>query len=157
MNPADLPPSMRIVILGAGFSGLYAALELERTVARDAGVEVLLIDPQNFLLFTVERDGTLRWARAGTVGPFDYFALIDLDLDGEPELVFPTRPGPTAAISSATGQVKFTGAFNDAWPQGLAVGPPLRELDVLRLEVLDHPRQAGGAKRDVIERPGPCI
>ena len=42
----------RIVILGAGFAGLYAALELERTVARDPGVEVLLIDPQNFLLFT---------------------------------------------------------------------------------------------------------
>jgi NADH dehydrogenase len=42
----------RIVILGAGFAGFYAALELERTVARDPGVEVLLIDPQNFLLFT---------------------------------------------------------------------------------------------------------
>ena len=42
----------RIVILGAGFAGLYAALELERTVARDPGVEVLLVDPQNFLLFT---------------------------------------------------------------------------------------------------------
>src|SRR4030095_10321152 len=42
----------RIVILGAGFAGLYAALELERTVARGAGGEVMLIDPQNFLLFT---------------------------------------------------------------------------------------------------------
>ena len=40
------------MILGAGFAGLYAALELERTVARDPAVEVLLIDPQNFLLFT---------------------------------------------------------------------------------------------------------
>ena len=50
MNAAD--PSERIVILGAGFAGLYAALELERTVARDPAVEVLLIDPQNFLLFT---------------------------------------------------------------------------------------------------------
>jgi NADH dehydrogenase len=44
--------AQRIVILGAGFAGLYAAMELERTVARDPGVEVLLIDPQNFLLFT---------------------------------------------------------------------------------------------------------
>ena len=55
MNAADLPDfheRKRIVILGAGFGGLYAALELERTVARDPGVEVLLIDPQNFLLFT---------------------------------------------------------------------------------------------------------
>ena len=31
---------------------LYAALQLERTVARNRDVEVLLIDPQNFLLFT---------------------------------------------------------------------------------------------------------
>ena len=48
-----MPPERKqIVILGAGFAGLYAALELERSVARDPGVEVLLIDPQNFLLFT---------------------------------------------------------------------------------------------------------
>jgi NADH dehydrogenase len=46
------PERKRIVILGAGFAGLYAALELERTLARDPGVEVLLVDPQNFLLFT---------------------------------------------------------------------------------------------------------
>jgi NADH:ubiquinone reductase (H+-translocating) len=56
MNAADLldssAPWKRIVVLGAGFAGLYAALELERSVARDRGVEVLLIDPQNFLLFT---------------------------------------------------------------------------------------------------------
>ena len=42
----------RIVILGGGFGGLYAALYLDRTVARDPGVEVLLIDPQNFTVFT---------------------------------------------------------------------------------------------------------
>ena len=35
----------RIVILGGGFGGLYAALYLDRTVARDPGVEVLLIRP----------------------------------------------------------------------------------------------------------------
>jgi NADH:ubiquinone reductase (H+-translocating) len=42
----------RIVILGGGFGGLYAALELERSVARDPNVEVLLVDTRNFLLFT---------------------------------------------------------------------------------------------------------
>ena len=42
----------RIVILGGGFAGLYAALQLDRTVARDADVEVLLVDRQNFLVFT---------------------------------------------------------------------------------------------------------
>jgi NADH dehydrogenase len=42
----------RIVILGGGFGGLYAALYLDRTVAREPGIEVVLIDPQNFTLFT---------------------------------------------------------------------------------------------------------
>jgi NADH dehydrogenase len=42
----------RIVILGASFGGLYAALYLDRTVARDSDVEVILIDPQNFMVFT---------------------------------------------------------------------------------------------------------
>lgn len=42
----------RIVILGAGFGGLYAALELDRSIACDPDVEVLLINPQNFLVFT---------------------------------------------------------------------------------------------------------
>ena len=42
----------RIVILGGGFAGLYAALHLDRTVARDRDCEVLLVDRQNFLLFT---------------------------------------------------------------------------------------------------------
>ena len=42
----------RIVILGGGFAGFYAALYLDRTVARDPDFEVLLIDRQNFLVFT---------------------------------------------------------------------------------------------------------
>jgi NADH:ubiquinone reductase (H+-translocating) len=45
-------PRKRVVILGGGFCGLNAALHLDRTVASDGGVEVLLIDPNNFLLFT---------------------------------------------------------------------------------------------------------
>jgi NADH:ubiquinone reductase (H+-translocating) len=45
-------PYKRVVILGGGFGGLYAALYLDRTLARDPATEVLLIDPQNFLLFT---------------------------------------------------------------------------------------------------------
>ncbi|MEW5975997.1 MAG: NAD(P)/FAD-dependent oxidoreductase [Acidobacteriota bacterium] len=42
----------RIVILGAGFAGLYAALELEKTLAREADVEVTLVNRENFFLFT---------------------------------------------------------------------------------------------------------
>jgi NADH dehydrogenase len=42
----------RIVILGGGFGGLYAALEFERTIARDPEVEVTLVSHDNFFLFT---------------------------------------------------------------------------------------------------------
>jgi NADH dehydrogenase len=42
----------RIIILGGGFGGLYAALHLEKTLARDADVEVILVNRENFFLFT---------------------------------------------------------------------------------------------------------
>jgi len=42
----------RIVIAGGGFGGLYAALDLERTLARDSDVEITLINKDNFFLFT---------------------------------------------------------------------------------------------------------
>jgi len=42
----------RIVIIGGGFADLYAALELEQAFARDDGVEITLVDRDNFLLFT---------------------------------------------------------------------------------------------------------
>jgi NADH dehydrogenase len=42
----------RIVILGGGFGGLYAALHLEKTLARDADVGVILVNRENFFLFT---------------------------------------------------------------------------------------------------------
>jgi NADH dehydrogenase len=49
---ATTPGRHRIVIAGGGFGGLYAALEMERTLARDADVEVTLINKDNFFLFT---------------------------------------------------------------------------------------------------------
>jgi NADH dehydrogenase len=42
----------RIVILGGGFGGLYTALHLEKTLARDPDVEVTLVNRENFFLFT---------------------------------------------------------------------------------------------------------
>jgi NADH:ubiquinone reductase (H+-translocating) len=42
----------RILILGGGFAGLYAAMELEKTLARDPDVEVTLVNRENFFLFT---------------------------------------------------------------------------------------------------------
>jgi NADH dehydrogenase len=42
----------KILILGAGFGGLYAALRLDRTLARQPDCEVILVDKDNFTLFT---------------------------------------------------------------------------------------------------------
>src|SRR5262245_13886808 len=42
----------RILILGGGFAGLYAALHFEKTLARDPDIEVTLVNRENFFLFT---------------------------------------------------------------------------------------------------------
>ena len=42
----------QIVILGGGFGGVYAAIELEKTLARDANIHITLINRDNFFLFT---------------------------------------------------------------------------------------------------------
>ena len=42
----------RIVILGGGFAGLYAALEFERALQRGERLEVTLINGENYFLFT---------------------------------------------------------------------------------------------------------
>jgi NADH:ubiquinone reductase (H+-translocating) len=42
----------QVLILGGGFGGLYAAMHLEKTLARDPNVEVTLINRDNFFLFT---------------------------------------------------------------------------------------------------------
>src|SRR5215831_4410898 len=41
-----------VLILGGGFAGLYAAIHLEKTVARDPSVELTLVNRENFFLFT---------------------------------------------------------------------------------------------------------
>jgi len=42
----------RILILGGGFAGLYAAMELEKTLGGNPGIEVTLVNRENFFLFT---------------------------------------------------------------------------------------------------------
>ncbi len=42
----------RILILGGGFGGLYAALELEKTLGADPSVRITLVNRENFFLFT---------------------------------------------------------------------------------------------------------
>src|SRR6476646_7781831 len=42
----------RIVVVGAGFGGLEATTDLDRKFRGDAGIEIVLISDQNYLLFT---------------------------------------------------------------------------------------------------------
>lgn len=42
----------RVLILGGGFAGLYAALEFEKALASNASLEVILVNRENFFLFT---------------------------------------------------------------------------------------------------------
>src|SRR6201981_117789 len=46
------PRKRRIVILGGGFGGVYAAIHLERLFANDSTVEIGLVSRDNFFLFT---------------------------------------------------------------------------------------------------------
>jgi uncharacterized membrane protein YphA (DoxX/SURF4 family) len=49
---ADQTVPTRIVILGGGFGGMYAAMELERIFGDDPQVRVTVVNQDNFLLFT---------------------------------------------------------------------------------------------------------
>lgn len=42
----------RVLILGGGFAGMYAAMQFEKTLARDPDVEVTMVNRENFFLFT---------------------------------------------------------------------------------------------------------
>ena len=47
-----MPDKTHVLILGGGFGGLYAALHLDKTIARDPDIEVTLVSRDNFILFT---------------------------------------------------------------------------------------------------------
>src|SRR5262245_35573708 len=46
------PRKKRIVILGGGFGGVYAAMHLEKSLERESAVEICLVSRDNFFLFT---------------------------------------------------------------------------------------------------------
>jgi NADH:ubiquinone reductase (H+-translocating) len=48
----DKPRKKRILILGGGFGGVYAAIHLEKLLARVDAVEICLVSRDNFFLFT---------------------------------------------------------------------------------------------------------
>jgi NADH dehydrogenase len=54
MHTVALEPTAktRVLILGGGFGGLYAARYLDKTIAAEPNVEVTLVSRENFVLFT---------------------------------------------------------------------------------------------------------
>ncbi len=48
----NMSEKIKIIILGSGFGGLYTALNLDKSLARDADIEVTLVNRENFFLFT---------------------------------------------------------------------------------------------------------
>jgi len=66
-------PAKRVLIPGAGFGGLYTALGLEKTVARDPDIRVTIVNRENHSLFTPMLHGV---------------AASDLDM---PHIVNPVR------------------------------------------------------------------
>ena len=44
-------PDRQVVILGAGFGGLYTALHLERALRRERSTRIVLLDKENYHLF----------------------------------------------------------------------------------------------------------
>src|SRR5262249_23612468 len=51
-RPSEPNRRRRIIILGGGFAGVYTALQLEKTLARDPDIDITLVSKDNFLLFT---------------------------------------------------------------------------------------------------------
>src|SRR5271155_3492380 len=51
-HPVSAAESTRVLILGGGFGGIYAALKLEKMLVRRVGLEVTLVTRDNYFLFT---------------------------------------------------------------------------------------------------------
>src|SRR5271156_5290561 len=51
-HPAAPVEAKRVLILGGGFGGIYAAMELEKILARRRDLEVTLVTRDNYFLFT---------------------------------------------------------------------------------------------------------
>jgi NADH:quinone reductase (non-electrogenic) len=62
----------RILIVGGGFGGVYAAMELERLLKKDPGVEVGLISNENYLVF----QPLLPEVISGSIGILDTISPI---------------------------------------------------------------------------------
>ena len=82
----------RIVVLGGGFGGMYAALRLEATLGKRKDVEVTLVNRDNFFLFTP----MLHEVAASDLDPSDRYP----DVAGQPL----RRPFPEQLCDDQSGR-----------------------------------------------------
>ena len=52
VHPMMPQSKTKILILGGGFGGLYIVLELERLLGKERSIEIMLVNRENFFLFT---------------------------------------------------------------------------------------------------------
>src|ERR1700747_486994 len=52
LEPSSAPAVKHVLVLGGGFGGIYAALELEKLKRRYIDVDVTLVTRDNYFLFT---------------------------------------------------------------------------------------------------------
>lgn len=122
----------RVVILGAGFGGLFAALELGREFRGEAGPEILLLDSRNFHLFSP----LLHEVTSGMIEPrhvvwplralggqtrfaFENRVVRSIDLDGRKVLTDQGEVGYdylVIALGSTTDYLGVRGAEQKAFP-----------------------------------------
>ena len=62
----------RVVILGGGFAGIYAAMELEKALAKGADLEIVLVNKENYFVF----QPMLPEVISGTIGILDVVSPI---------------------------------------------------------------------------------
>ena len=76
----------RIVILGAGFGGLFTALDLDRRLRKELGLEIRLLDARNFHLFSP----MLHEVTSGIIEPRHVVWPVRA-ISGRMRLIFETR------------------------------------------------------------------
>src|SRR5439155_1496490 len=111
-----MPDKTRVLILGGGFGGLYAALEFEKR--NDPRFEVTVVNRENFFLFTPM---------------LHEIAASDLDLTN---IVNPVRK-MIRRVNFFCGDVETIASINDFLRDALPFYPNLKE-EMLRV-VLIHP------------------
>ena len=62
----------RVVILGGGFAGIYAAMELEKAVRKGEDIEIVLVNKENYFVF----QPMLAEVISGTIGILDVVSPI---------------------------------------------------------------------------------